>query len=105
MKDSIKARLEALEAHFRPEACYCLVELPDGTEAEKTMEEWYSHRQEWSWKRITRGGGPAVLLLLAYLDNEVAEDAMQAGNTAAAARFTASAAHFLAEYEKGLAGG
>ena len=106
MNEAIKKRLEALKKQFGPKTTFCLVELPDGTECETTMDEWYHHRQEWKWQRITKGGDvDAMLLLFAALDDEVAEDSMEKGDMATAARFTASAAHFLAEYERGRASG
>lgn len=69
--NAIKKRLEALEAQAIPDPTFCLVELPDGTQAEKTMEEWYDHRAEWRWLRITKGGDPcSIYLLFAHLDEE-----------------------------------
>jgi hypothetical protein len=103
--ESIKKRLAALKSQIEPETCFCLVELPDGTEAEKSMDEWFEHRREWRWKRMTRGGdNAAVLLLLAAINDEVAEDAMEKGDTAAAARLTAESAQFLAQYERRASG-
>ena len=102
MNESIKKRLEALKAQFEPKTTFCIVELPDGTERETTMDQWYQHRQEWKWKRISKGGdNRALLLLFAALDDEVAEDAMQKGDMETAMEYTRSAARFLAEYERG----
>jgi hypothetical protein len=71
--ESVKKRLAALKSQIEP--CFCLVELPDGTEAEKSMDEWFEHRREWRWKRMTRGGDvSAMRLLLAAIDEEVAEE-------------------------------
>lgn len=103
MTESIKNRIAALEKQLLPESCRCLVELPDGTETETTLEEWYEHRKEWNWKRITSGGDvSAICLILAAIDNEIAEEAYEMGDMANAARLTASAARFLAEYERGV---
>lgn len=100
MTDDLKKRLTALEACLMQDPSYCLVELPDGTEAETTMEEWYKHRQEWRWLKMTSGRDNAILLLLAAIDEEVAEHAMNEGDTEAAAWMKAEAARFLAEYEQ-----
>ena len=103
--EAIKKRLAALKAQIEPEPCFCMVELPDGTEAEKSIDEWWEHRKEWSWKKMTRGGDvSAVLLVLAAINDEVAEDAMKKGDVAAAARLTAEAAHFVAQYERRASG-
>lgn len=102
MNESIKKRLEALKAQFEPKITFCIVELPDGTERETTMDEWYQHRKEWKWQRISKGGdNRAMLLVFAAIDDEVAEDAMQKGDMENAMHFTAEAARFLAEYERG----
>lgn len=102
MNESIKNRLEALKAQFKEEITYCIVKLPDGTEHETTMDEWYRHHKEWKWQRMSKGGdNRALFLLFAALDDEVAEDAMQKGDMETAMRFTASAARRLAEYERG----
>lgn len=102
MNAALKKRLEALERRITPKRAYCIVELPDGTERETTLVEWYAHRNEWKWKRITRGGNvDDICLLFAALDDEVAADAMQKGDTAGAARMTAESARWLAEYERG----
>ena len=54
---------------------------------------------------MTRGGDvSAVLLVLAAIYDEVAEDAMRKGDTAAAARMTAESAQFLAQYERRASG-
>jgi hypothetical protein len=106
MNEAIKKRLAALKSQIVPETCFCLVELPDGTEAEKEIGEWYEHRREWTFKRMSKGKDiSAVMLVLAAIDDEVAEDAMEKGDTATAAHFTASAACYLAEYERGRASG
>lgn len=103
--ESVKKRLAALKSQIVPETCFCLVELPDGTEAEKSIDEWWEHRKEWSWKKMTRCGDvSAVLLVLAAINDEVAEDAMRKGDTAAAARLTAESAQFLAQYERRASG-
>lgn len=103
--DAIRKRLAALQSQIVPETCFCLVELPDGTEAEKSIDEWWEHRKEWRWKKMTRGGDvSAVLLVLAAIYDEVAEDAMRKGDTAAAARMTAESAQFLAQYERRASG-
>ena len=105
MNATIRKRLDALKSQIEPEACFCMVELPDGTEAEKSIDEWWEHRKEWSWKRMTRGGdNAAVLLLLAAINDEVAEDAMEKGDYAAAVRLTAESAHYLAQYERRASG-
>lgn len=102
MNESIKKRLEALKAQFEPQITFCIVELPDGTERETTMDEWFEHRKEWKWQRISKGGdNRAMLLLFAYLDDDIAEDAMQRGDMETAMEYTRSAARFLAEYERG----
>lgn len=101
MYGALRKRLDALEARIIPEPTYCLVELPDGTQAERTIGEWYEHRHEWTWLRITRGGdAAAVLLVLAAVHDEAAEHFMEKGDTAAAGRMTAEAARLLAEYER-----
>lgn len=100
MYTGIIKRLDALKAQI-PKSAYCLVELPDGTQTETTICEWYEHRHEWIWKRITQGGSIAdVCLVLAAIYDECAEDSMKKGDTAAAARMTAEAAHYYAEYER-----
>ena len=105
MNESIKKRISALKAQIEPETVFCMVELQDGTQAEKTIEEWYEHRKEWKWERMTRGGdNAAVMLLLAAIDDEAAEDAMEKGDNAAAARLTAESAQFLAQYERRASG-
>lgn len=105
MNATIRKHLDALKSQIEPETCFCLVELPDGTEAEKSIDEWWEHRKEWSWKKMTRGGDvSAVLLVLAAINDEVAEDAMRKGDTAAAARLTAESAQFLAQYERRASG-
>lgn len=98
---SIENDLAALRAQIEPETCFCLVELPDGTRAEKPIEEWVMHRGEWSWQGIVRGGdNAAVMLMLAVVNDEAAEAAMEKGDQAAALRLTAASAHFLAQYER-----
>lgn len=100
MYTEIRKRLDALKAQM-PQTAYCLVELPDGTQTETTICEWYEHRHEWIWKRITQGGNIAdVCLVMAAIHDDCAENFMEKGDTAAAARMTAQAAHFLAEYER-----
>lgn len=101
MDKAIRKRLSLLELGLKPNTCFCIVKLPDGTQAEKTMEEWYQNSAEWRLIRMTKGGNnAAVMLLLAAIGNECAESAMQAGDVAGAARLTAEAAHYLAEYER-----
>jgi hypothetical protein len=69
MIDTIRKRLEALEAMRNRDPCFCLVELPDGTQTETTLEEWYAHWHEWRWLRMTRGGdNNDVFLLFAAWD-------------------------------------
>lgn len=105
MNELLKKRVKELEKKLVPEVCFCMVELPDGTEAEKSIDEWWEHRKEWSWKKMTRCGDvSAVLLVLAAINDEVAEDAMRRGDTAAAARLTAESAQFLAQYERRVSG-
>lgn len=101
MNKAALKRLDALKARLVPDPCYCLVRLPDGSEAERTMDEWYDHRHEWKWLRMTRGGNETdVLLLLAAIDNYIAEDAMNRGETGKAAELTREAAHYLTEYRR-----
>lgn len=101
MNEAIKKRLAALKAQIVTEPCFCLVELPDGTEAEKEIGEWYEHRREWAFKKMTRGQDiSAVMLVLAAIDDEAAEYAMSKGDVEGAARLTAEAAEFMAQYER-----
>ena len=101
MNEPIKKRLSELESVLKPKTCFCMVEMQDGTQAEKPIEEWYEHRHEWHWLRMTRGGNiGAVLLVLAAIDDEVAEHCMQIGDTAGALEMTVEAARFVAEYER-----
>ena len=75
MNEAIRKRLDNLSAQIIPGLCFCLVELPDGTQAEKTMDEWFENRQKWRWLRMTRGGNiSAIKLLLAAIDDEVNAD-------------------------------
>ena len=103
MNEAIKRRLAELRAKVVPETCFCLVALPDGTEAEKTIDEWWENRDKWIWKRMTRGSNPgAVLLVLASIDEEVAEHCLGAGDTAGAMRFLAEAEQYRADYERSV---
>lgn len=83
MLREVMRRILSLEARAVPDVCFCLVEKPDGTEAEETMESWYEHRHEWQWKRMTRGDDPRVLsLLFAAFDEEcgMEDEARQEAN-------------------------
>ena len=74
MNEAIKKRLSELESVFKPKICFCMVEMQDGTQVEKPIEEWYEHRQEWRWLKMTRGGDiGAVKLVLAAIDEEAVE--------------------------------
>lgn len=99
---AIKKELADLGERFRSKQCFVLVEDENGKEKETTMREWYDNRHDWRWLKITKGGdNNAIFLLLAALDDEAAEDAMEKGDIEAATQFTASAAHYLAQYERG----
>ena len=101
MNEAIKKRLSELEAVIKPDICFCLVQMPDGRQAEKSIDEWYEHRREWHWLRMTRGSDiGAIMLLLAAIDDEAAEDCMTKGDTAGAAEMSLEAARFVAEYER-----
>lgn len=103
--DAIRKRLTALKAQLEPETCFCLVTLSDGTEAEKTVDEWFEHRHEWQWKRMTRGGdAAAVQLVLAAWDEAAAERCMQKGDVDGAAQMTKEAAARITQYERRATG-
>jgi hypothetical protein len=52
---------------------------------------------------MTRGSNPgAVLLVLASIDEEVAEHCLDAGDTAGAMRFLAEAEQYRADYERSV---
>ena len=101
MDKAIKKRLSLLEMGLKRDTCFCLVQLPDGSEAEKTIEDWYQHSSEWRFLKMTRGGNnSAVLLVLAAIGNECAETAELSGDSEAAARLTAEAEGYLSEYKR-----
>ena len=102
MDKAIKKRLSLLEMGLNRETCFCLVQLPDGSEAEKTIEDWYQHSSEWRFLKMTResGNSSAVLLVLAAIGNECAEEAELLGDSEAAARLTAEAEGYLSEYKR-----
>ena len=101
MNTALRKRVKDLEKMLKREVCFCLVELPDGMQKETALDEWYNHRKEWRFLRMTVAKDPAaVLLVLADVDDQVAEDALSKGDVAGAMRLTAEAARFLAEYER-----
>ena len=83
MKD-IKKRLAILEAQNLIDVAFCLVKLPDGSEFETDIEEWYKHRKEWAFLRMTRGSDNMCLHLLfaAWAEASGAMDQARAEETA-----------------------
>ena len=63
MKD-IARRLAAVEALALTDTAFCMVALPDGSEVEVDVEEWYQRRQEWRFLRMTKGADNTCLHLL-----------------------------------------
>lgn len=101
MDKAFKKRLDLLENGLKPETCFCLVTLPDGTQTEKTVEDWYQNSASWHFVRFTRGGSiSAVWLLLATIGQECAESAREAGYHESAERMTAEAENCLAQYKR-----
>lgn len=101
MNEDLKKRILALEKRLMPEVCMCLVELPDGTQKETTIDDWFENRKEWEFKKMTVASDPAaVLLVLADVDDQVAEWALSKGDIEGATKMTAEAAQYVAEYER-----
>ena len=80
----IKKRLAILEAQNLIDAAFCLVELLDGSEKEVDVEEWYEHRDEWRFLRMTKGSDNMCLHLLfaAWAEASGAMDQARAEETA-----------------------
>lgn len=101
MNELLKKRIKELKKKIVPEVCFCLVELPDGTQKETTIDDWFEHRKEWEFKKMTVASDPAaVLLVLADVDEQVAEYALSKGDIEGATKMTAEAAEYVKEYER-----
>lgn len=97
-----KKELALLKSRVQPPAVSrCLVDLPDGTQKETTIEEWFDHRKEWTFKRMTRNSDPAaVMLVLANADEEVAEWCTRQGDAEGAKRMLEEADNYVSEYRR-----
>ena len=90
-----------------------LVQLPDGTQAERTAAEWWEHRNEWGWIGILTYAEkdadrenkfvPAYLMMAKIIDNAV-QIAMKNRGIFAGSRNNFTLEHLLQVRENYLQG-
>lgn len=59
MKEQLKKARQLKKCRLKGDT-WVLVQMPDGSEKEMTVQEWHKHHRSCTWIRITRGHDPTM---------------------------------------------
>lgn len=100
-----RKKLESLNSMVGPDSML-LVQLPDGTQAERPAAEWWKHRREWAWLGIVTSSDDGILpgmLMMAAVFSDAIDDAEKHGGVFAERFSTEYLKRQANEYLQGFA--